>query len=431
MAMSRWMTIEMDDESGFGRESSTLMIGGLCAGATGGLLAMVAGNGQAELLALSFGAIVGLLANLRDPLESRGHLRLVLAIIAGAVMALMLSISTVYAAVAAGLILGAALGLGRLRKDRVRTLVEAGSFGLLLTAGVLTTHILFTRGPLMPLDVPLLRPVLEGSVWGVFLAFAAGIHRLKWNQDPVLESFDAALLEVTNGDREVLNNGRALYLRVIEELDDEEVEPEVIEQARTIATETAEQLVVLARRIDELQRLIRRGLGQNVETRLATVQARLDDATDARVRAELEAMMAELEEQREMSRGIELASARLEARQQRCLTALERLHLALVHSSATSSPGEGLMQALSSLQRLTEEMQWKSLPVEVLLEESSRGGEGEEPLPIGGNGLDENDGDAHLEQSENVCVVEPVSLTSAEESLEDVIECQQGTERPV
>lgn len=418
--MSRWMRVELENESAYARESTTLILGGLCAGASGGLLAMLAGQGHDQLLALSFGAIIGLFANLGDRQESRGTLRLVMAIMAGTSMALLLQVQPLIAGAAGGIMLGAALGMERVKGAVARKVLEAGSYALLLMAGVFTTRVLFGQGALTFADVPMLRPVLEGSVWGLFLAMAAGVNRLRWMHDETSELFDAALIEAGSEEREVLRCGRDLYGRIMDELGNEgrrqEGEDDLGEQARAIATDTAQHLVLMTRRTDELRRLLTRGRTREIEERYERTRVRREASTDPAIRQEFGAALAELDEQRSMGQRIELARARLEARQQRCITALERLHLALIHNSAALTESVGLQDALSSLQRLTEEMHWKSLPVDELLAL-----ERDEAM----NPLDEIEGDAHLEESKKT---ESESI-SPEESSQDAIECPAGAER--
>jgi hypothetical protein len=83
---------------------------------------------------------------------------------------------------------------------------------------------------------------------------------------------------------------------------------------------------------------------------------------------------------------------------------------------AANAESAGLQDALARLQRLTEEMHWKSLPVDELLAL-----ENAETM----NSLDEIEGDAHLEES----VIVESNPVSPEESSQDAIECPAGAER--
>ncbi|MFU8802452.1 MAG: hypothetical protein ACNA8W_01465 [Bradymonadaceae bacterium] len=416
--MNRLVAMEIKDENAYSRESTMLILGGLCAGAAGGLLAMLAGHGQDQLLALSFGAVVGLFANLSDPKEERASLRLVMAILAGGAMAFLLSLQPLLAGATGGLLLGAAMGIGKVKDAGLRRVTEAGSYALLLLAGVFTTRVLFGEGPLAFADVPMMRPVLEGSVWGLFLALAAGINRMSWPDDETGDLFAEALTEVGGEEREILHSGRSLYGRITEELDGEE-QCDVAEQARAIATETAQHLIMLARRTDELRKMLSRGRTREINERHERTRARIEQATDDEVRVQLQAALAELEEQRGMGQRIELASTRLEARQQRCITALERLHVALIHNSAALTGSAGLADALSSLQRLTEEMHWKNVPMDSLLENDDASFV---------DGLDETAADAHLDETETKMTSVPSDEETSEEPAHDVVECLSGTE---
>jgi len=84
------MSEKATTQRAYTRELGALAIGGLVAGFTASILQLIAGGATAPLMMMSFGAILGLMANLGERREGVQAMRLVLGVLSGIAMALLL-----------------------------------------------------------------------------------------------------------------------------------------------------------------------------------------------------------------------------------------------------------------------------------------------------------------------------------------------------
>ncbi|MEM1349144.1 MAG: hypothetical protein AAGI01_11345, partial [Myxococcota bacterium] len=238
------------------RELGALAIGGVVAGFTASILQLIAGGVATPLMMLSFGSILGLMANLGERREGLQAMRLVLGILAGIAMALLLSVHALLAAATGGLLLGAAFGLewGDSRARRVGVWL---AYALALVGGVYTTDTLFSVGFLQSLDVSVVGDLLRGGIWSVFLMLPAGLKYLEWEIDPVLAELREAKAVTTGSQREQLEAAEGAYERILAELE-REGQQDVRERAHAVAVEVCRGFIGLTRRAHELERTMER-----------------------------------------------------------------------------------------------------------------------------------------------------------------------------
>lgn len=342
------------------KETLILVGGGAGAGIVATGLNLIAGNPVPALGALAFGGVVGLLANLTDPKAGTPMLRLVLAICGGAAMAILLFVHWALAAAAMGVFLGLSFSL----EDGDNVLERSfmvGMYALALMGGVFVTR---TLGPMFT-GAELFGNIFVGATWGVFLAFAGGLKRIRWNRDEVMAEFKDAYAELRGDDRETIRNGRILYEQILKELERTK-EPDTRDRALEIANETSRALIAITSRSQQLRVAAERTAHRQLQSRIVDLDARIQASTDATVRRELEATLEELVEQVKARKRFDVARARLEARQQRCFTALERLHVSLVQSSS-GADDVAVIESIESLEKLSDELRWRNLSVDELV----------------------------------------------------------------
>ncbi len=341
----------------YSREIMLLVGGGALAGVVATLLNAIAGASEPALFALSFGGIVGLLTNLTDPREGTPALRLVLAIIGGASMALLLAVNSFAAAAALGLFIGMSLSLDHGDSSAERAFVVV-MHALALVPAAFVVEVL---APMIPTELAQL--VFSGGVFGVFLSFASGLKRVDWQRDELLAEFKDAYADLRGEERETIRSGRIIYEQIVREL--ERAEQQTRDRAADIASETGHALIAITRRSQQLRSAVEKTGHRQLQSRIAEIDRRIEEARDATVERELRATLKELAEQVKARRRFDVARARLEARQQRCFTALERLHVSLVQASAGDDAG--VIESIESLERISDEIRWRNLSVDELV----------------------------------------------------------------
>jgi hypothetical protein len=354
----------------FERHLIGLVGGGLAAGIVASLLELIVGRGVEALAALSFAAVVGLVINQLDPREDTALMRLVLALAGGVLMGGIAGLgfwgAPWLAAALGGGFLGAALTFDR-GQSRTRTLWTWSLFAAALPAGVFTAETLFHTGLLQPLDAAIIRQALEGTVWGVFLAVAAGMSDLEWDRDSLVGKLDEAIARHHEPVRDYLESAKELYRQIVRECDRAE-QDDTRRRALEIAADTVGSLLRFAARFEELRQTMRHSGGERLSRRLERMDRRLEEAKSASVAREFEQARAQILEQLQMRQRLELACARLESSLQRSLTTLEKLHLTLVQHATSASNDTGLTEALSRLEQLADEVELKNLSVDELCE---------------------------------------------------------------
>jgi hypothetical protein len=357
----------------------------MVAGVVASILELIVGRGVEALGALSFAAVVGLVINQLDPREDTALMRLVLALTGGVLMAGVAGLGIAgapwWAAALGGGFLGAALTFDRAQTTG-RKLWTWALFGAALPAGVFTAETLFHTGFLQPLDTVIVHQALQGTVWGVFLAVAAGMSDLEWDRDSVVGRLDAAIARHREPVRDYLESATELYRQVVRECDRAE-QDDTRRRALEIAADTVSSLLRFAARFEELRQTLHRSGGERLRRRLERMDRRLEEANSASIARELEQARAQILEQLQMRQRLELACARLESSLQRSLTTLEKLHLTLVQHATSTSNDAGLTEALSRLEQLTEEVELKNLSVDELCELDADGA-----LDVSGEGAD-------------------------------------------
>jgi hypothetical protein len=354
----------------FERHLIGLVGGGLAAGVVASILELIVGRGVEALGALSFAAVVGLVINQLDPREDTALMRLVLALTGGVLMAGVAGLgfwaAPWWAAMVGGGFLGAALTFDR-AQSRGRKWWTWALFGAALPAGVFTAETLFQTGFLQPLDASIVRHALEGTVWGVFMAVAAGMSDLEWDRDSSVGKLDEAIARHRDPVRDYLESAKELYRQVVRECERAE-QDDTRRRALEIAADTVSSLLRFAARFDELRSSLQRSNGERLKRRLERMERRLAEAESRSVARELEQARAQIIEQVQMRQRLDLACARLESSLQRSLTTLEKLHLTLVQHATSTSNDAGLTESLSSLEQLAEEVEFKNLSVDELCE---------------------------------------------------------------
>ncbi|MBA2663266.1 MAG: hypothetical protein H0U74_13345 [Bradymonadaceae bacterium] len=352
------------DERALSRELFVLIAGGVTAGIVTSGLNIIAGQAIPQLMVLAFGAIIGLFANLSDSKSETSTLRLVLALLGGITWALLVPFSLLGAAAAGGLLIGMAMSLGY-GANLVERAMLWGFYGLAMGAAVFTSETLFNVGFLGAFNGPVIGDAITGGLWGLFLCVATGLKHMRFERDLVDEEFQDAIRDVGALERPLLESASLVYGHILRELERAD-QRDVAEHARNIATETSRSLVALARRTDELRRAMAHTARVALDKRIEQLDKRIADAEDATVKRELRAAREELADQLSARKRIDVACARLEARQQRCMTALERLHVVLIQNSSIGPDHVGLQDALESLQMLSDDIRWKDLSAESL-----------------------------------------------------------------
>ncbi len=358
------VSVSLPNSRSYQREAIVLLGGGALSGIVAFVLAQVAGSQHIELMSLSFGATVGLLANLADPKEGTPMLRLVLSILGGVVMALAWSVQPIFAGALGGLFIGAGASLGE-GKNRIEGAWNWLMYGSALALGVFVTQRVglgVFEGSEFGQDL------FQGAVWGLFLAFSAGLKRLEFLRDELRAEFAEAEAEIKGVEKDNLLAGRVLYERIVKEA--ERAESNLQDRALEIASETSRALIAFTRRSDELRQAAEVTSGRQLKKRILEVDARLLATKDSQVSKELRTVLYELGEQLRVRSRLEVARARLEARQQRCLTSLERLHVTLLQGSGPSSQDSSLQESIESLEKLSEELHWRNLSVDELVKDS-------------------------------------------------------------
>ncbi len=358
----------MDNQSAFNRELITLGAGALVAGLTASILQLIAGASIAPLSALSFGAVIGLAASLMERREGASSLRLILGLIAGGVMALAGAAHPLFGAFLGGGILGAALSIGEGGSSAKRALIVL-AYAVALVGGVYTAQTLLQLGFLRALgELPVVSELTRAGLWGTFLMVPAGLKLLEWREvESLRELRESAqqLKKIAPQHAELLRGAAQTYERVLDELDREEVASSR-SRAEQIAQEVARGLVALTRRAVELEQAVARTTMRPLEQRAHDLERRARDARDPALRRELLAALSEVVEQMRARRRMEAACVRIEARQQRFITALERLHVTLVQNDRLVSDDNAISLSLDELSRLTEEVRWQNLSLDEL-----------------------------------------------------------------
>jgi hypothetical protein len=355
------VSVTLSEQRAFGREALTAIGGGVAAGAAAAVLNIIAGNPVPQLSALAFGLVVGLVANLADHHRGTPALRLVLGGFAGAAMAILWPINAILAGAAAGVLLGAAFVVGE-DLGALESSAVASVYGFWMAAAVFVTQTLAGG-----IDTTFLAEVFTTTVWGLFVAFAGGLRRLEWRRDEILASFKEAEADLDGELEQTVASGRVLYEQIVQEI--ERVPARDRDRAQEIASETSQALIALCRRAAELRRAAERTSQRKLQKRVVELDDRIARSTDPTVRRELEATLDELLEQVKVRQRFDVARARLEARQQRCFTALERLHVALIQGAGGGqSDDTAVLESIASLEKLTDEIRWRNLSVDELCE---------------------------------------------------------------
>lgn len=355
------------NQRAYTRELLAMSVGGVSAGLVASGLSILAPEHLAPLTLMAFGAIMGLGANFLDKKGATSAFRLVLGIGAGVSMALLLGVNLLPAGIVGGALIGAAYSLeyGKLWE---RALI-CMAYAFAMAGGLFTADMLFGAGFLNGLlEVPVMGPIMQAGIWSIFLMLPAGLKYLQWESDEIVVEFRQARQGLDDKHTAALQNGEETYQRILEEIERED-DASVRTRSTDIAREVSRGLIELTRRSHELHERVGRTQMRPLEVRARELEARIRSAQDTVLKRELMAGLGEIVEQMRTRRRLEAAVARIEARQQRYLTALDRLHVTLVQNDSLS-PSEGaLSHSLDELSRLTDEVHWKNLSVDELVED--------------------------------------------------------------
>lgn len=357
--------LEMRDEEGFDRDVAVLAAGALGAG----LLAEVSGVFadefySAELALLSFGATVGVVAAWYDPDDDRAILSSVLGTIGG-VLGALLGHYVWLAGAATGGFVGWAMAL---REDLPGRLAAGGAGALATSAGIFATWELlgpFVGWILLP---PGIYELAGGGFLALFLVVASGVRRLQWAAGGLKDQLMDARRERREEEASILEDAA----ETAGELDGllRRATPEEGSRARRVADETVRSLVVTTRRSALLREALADRSDAGVAERIDAIDERLEGSESARLRREIEASREEIEGRRETREQLESELARLEVRQHRCVSALERLRMAVAASESADATEGKLEECVDEVDALNREVEWRQQSVEELLGES-------------------------------------------------------------
>lgn len=360
---------QIDSQREYSRELLALGVGAVASGLGTTLLSTIAQGNDGPLGVLAFGAVMGLASSLLDAKQSRAILRVVFGVMAGASMALLLGVHWIAAAAVGGLLIGAsyAIGFGANMIERVGV---ALAFALALVGGMFTATTLGGAGIFDAVsDSTLFQNFASHAIWGLFLMLPAGLKYLQWSDDEILAEYKAARAGLAGRHASTLTAAEETYRRVLDEIE-REAAKDARERATEIAHEVSRGLIALTKRSSELHKTIERTQERPLEVRARDLESRIKSTRDPALKRELVAGLGELVEQMRTRRRLETACARIDARQQRYLTALEKLHVTLVQNDSLSSTDGALRHSLDELTKLTEEVRWKNLSVDELVNSS-------------------------------------------------------------
>lgn len=361
-------TRESQDQRAYSKELIALFAGGLTTGLATSGLALIAPEHTGPLALMALGAIMGLAANFLDRKGASAALRLVLGVGGGVAMALLFNVHILLAAAVGGLAIGAAFSLEHGSKGE-RALVCLGYAGA-LAAAMYTSQTLLDVGFLKSLkDMPLFGHMAQATIWSLFLMLPAGLKHLQWEHDEMITEFRAAKVGLDDKHIGALQTGEETYKRILDEIE-REGSKDVQARAQEIAIEVSRGLIELTRRSHELHERVGRTQMRPLEVRARELESRIRSTRDAALRRELVAGLGEVIEQMRSRRRLEAAVARIEARQQRYLTALDRLHVTLVQNDSLTSSEGAITHSLDELSRLTDEVKYKNLSVDELIDSS-------------------------------------------------------------
>ncbi len=355
------LNIAIDDEHALSKELFVLGVGGVTAGATASGLSLITGAYVPQLMVLAFAAVMGLFANYVDRKVERGHFRLGFSVLGGIVWALLLPFDAVLAAAGGGAILGVSIyGVAAQaeKESGLHRVKIAGFYGLALMLAVFTTQTFVEIGFLSGLMDTIFPEFVMGVIWGAFMSAAAVASRVQVTRDMIMADYKATIAAVGLAERTLLVKGLEAYSQLMAEFARSE-DHAFVEIARPVAEDVAKNMLVLARKTNTLRPMNVLNDFIQLEARIARIDEQLQRAEDSALRRELLAARAELEEQLTARRELRSTCARFETRQQRCITSLERLQIALIQNSSMGMEHVDLQDAMSSLQDLAEEIRWR------------------------------------------------------------------------
>lgn len=358
----------IQDEVIFSRHSTALIFGGLVGGVVSAGLGLIIGQHEGAMSALSFAALVGLAVNLLDARDDTALMRLILALIGGALMAAMIHLGFVGAplvgAAFAGGFIGAGLSWGR-TQSRARFWLGILIFALALPAGVFSAATLYPGAALALTGKFFAREALTGATWGLFLAVASGLNDLRFERDPALGALQAAISRHKLSVREYLVAARDLHLQVLRESERTDSQ-DARRRAGEIAQETISTQIRFADRLEELRGALHARGTEHLSQRLQELDQRIREADTPAIAGELAQVRDDVREQLRARERLKLACVRLETRLQRCVTTLEKLHLTLVQHASSQVEDLTLAASLADLEQFAQEVQFQNLSVDEL-----------------------------------------------------------------
>lgn len=343
-----------------------LVVLALCAPLAGlvasGLQVIATGHAW-PLTALSFCALLGVGASFLDYREGSSTIRVILGVIGGLLMVALSGVSPLLAAGVGGSFVGAALSW-RPEESLLKTVGFSSLYGIALAIGVFIATMMTSPGTTLG-QIPVLRDVVGTMLWGVVMMLPGGARLGQWQQDEIMAEFKGLRAEVKGPSREAIDGAMATYERITQELE-RETHAGLRTRAMSVAQEISRALIALTRRAQELGRTSERMSTNALEIRAKSLMGRIHASKDKALRRELHAAHEEILEQIIARRRIQVACVRVEARQQRFLTALDRLYVTLVQHDTLSASQGAVSESLDDLSRITEEVHWQNLSVDEL-----------------------------------------------------------------
>lgn len=356
-------SLKLEDENGFDRDAGVLAAGALAAGLLAAGSGLVAGSGWSfELLLLSFGGSVGVAAGWADPDDDRALLSAVLGVLGG-VLGLVLPGPAWLAGAATGGFVGMALAL---REETPRQVGSALATTAALGAGAYAaTTMVDSAGEVVGL-LPGGVEVGTAAVLGIFALVAAGGRRLDRHSGQLAGRLLEARRERQGKEASVLDEAVETVRGLTSLLDRATADDR--RRAERVAEETVRSLVVLTRRSDLLRETLADRSEDRVADRIDAIDTELQTEEAPRLRREIEATREELAGRRETRERLESELARLEVRQHRCVSALERLRMAVAATTSADASDGKLEACVDEVDSLNREVEWRQQSVEELLD---------------------------------------------------------------
>lgn len=360
--------VEFEKPHRFQREYTSIFGGAAIAAGAATLLQIIAGWEIPWMSGLAFGGIVGLVLSLRDQEEGTWFLRLALALLGGISLGFLAQFSWLMGAFVGGVLLAFAVFATDKEPYDWRTYGVVGFTGLLTALGFYTADVLAAGYPAF------IANSITCMTLAFFLSTGVGARRLSARPNPMADEYTDALQTMTPRDRDRLKMGRKTYEEIRARI--ASFPPEFASRAESAVDETFAALVKTLKRNSEMRTLPKRQTLFELEKKIAEYEKQLAHADDPQVKGAIMEVLDELIAQKRERNRLEAARVRVEARVEKCFTALDRLHISLIQSGS-SDTHDGLRYTMDELEDLNDSLAAQELTLEELLHDTGPGADTE------------------------------------------------------